>query len=190
MRMLSRLLLFVLLSLGAMPALAQSPNTDTYFYTPGGGGVNGAIGMCLNTSLKAVPCTDPTSLPSTQSLVTATTGGATAFHLIAAATNNSTLVSTGAHTVYSAQLGGLGATPAYLKIYDKAVAPTCGTDIPIKTLIIPAAATAANGAGSNVSFSLGTRIANGLGICVTTGILDSDNTAVAAATFIVNIDYK
>lgn len=47
-----------------LPALAQSPNTDTYFYTPGGGGVNGALGMCLNTSNKAVPCSAAGVVPS------------------------------------------------------------------------------------------------------------------------------
>lgn len=47
-------------------ALAQSPNTDTYFYTPGGGGVNGALGMCLNNASppRAVPCSSLGVLPS------------------------------------------------------------------------------------------------------------------------------
>jgi hypothetical protein len=58
------LALSLLLSLFAAPALAQSPNTDTYFYTPGGGGVNGALGMCLNTSNKAVPCSAANVVPS------------------------------------------------------------------------------------------------------------------------------
>jgi hypothetical protein len=50
------------------PAMAQT-NTDTYFFTPGGGGVNGAVGMCLNgtnpATARAVPCSDPSALPST-----------------------------------------------------------------------------------------------------------------------------
>jgi hypothetical protein len=58
------LALVALLCLQALPALAQSPNTDTYFYTPGGGGVNGALGMCLNASNKAVPCNAANVLPS------------------------------------------------------------------------------------------------------------------------------
>lgn len=178
------------LALGCGTAFAQSPNTDTYFYTPGGGGVNGSLGMCLNAQLKAVPCSNTGALPSPTSLQAATTGGATPFHLIALATNNAQLVSAGAHTVYSAQLGGVGAAPAYLKIYDKATTPACNTDVPIKTLIIPAASTAANGAGSNVPIPLGVRITLGLGICVTGGIADNDNTSVAAATWIINLDYQ
>jgi len=119
-----------------------------------------------------------------------TMDGGSAFHLIAANSNNSTLVAKGTHQVVSAQLGGVGSAPAYLKIYDKATAPTCGTDTPIATLIIPAASTAANGGGSNVAYAGGLQVQLGLGICVVTGIADSDNTSVAASTFIVNINYK
>jgi hypothetical protein len=47
-------------------AFAQSPNTDTYFFTPGGGGVNGSVGMCLNTANppRAVPCSNPGVAPN------------------------------------------------------------------------------------------------------------------------------
>jgi hypothetical protein len=63
--MLSRLtIVCALSSLLALPALAQSPNTDTYFYTPGGGGVNGSMGMCLNAANKAVPCNAAGALPT------------------------------------------------------------------------------------------------------------------------------
>lgn len=117
-------------------------------------------------------------------------GGDNQFHLIAANSNNATLISPGEHSVHGVQLSGVGAAPAYLKLYDKNVAPTCGTDTPVKVIAIPAAATAANGNISNVSISLGTAFHSGLGICVVTGIADSDNTAVAAATFNINIDWK
>ena len=116
--------------------------------------------------------------------------GATPYHLVAANSTNSTLISAGQHTVYSVELGGVGSVPAFLKIYDKATAPTCGTDTPVKVLIIPAAATAANGAGSNVPFPVGINILNGLGICITGVVTDADTTAVAATTFVINIDYK
>jgi hypothetical protein len=70
-------------------AHAQSPNTDTYFYTPGGGGVNGSLGMCLNASQKAVPCSNagvlgsPVSgaspqFPANSTPVTASANGTTA----------------------------------------------------------------------------------------------------------------
>lgn len=56
------ILALCLLLLPALPAMAQ--NTDTYFGTPGGGGVNGSVGMCLNAASKAVPCSDPSALAS------------------------------------------------------------------------------------------------------------------------------
>lgn len=112
------------------------------------------------------------------------------FHLIAANTNNSTLLKGQSGIILGAQVGGVGSAPAYLKFYDKSTAPTCGTDTPSKVVIIPAAATAANGAASNVSISFGAVFNSGIGICVTTGIADSDNTAPAAATFIINVDYE
>jgi hypothetical protein len=60
---LRRLLLILGLALLPAGAFAQS-NTDTYFYTPGGGGVNGAVGMCLNSANKAVPCSAAGVSPS------------------------------------------------------------------------------------------------------------------------------
>lgn len=98
-----------LLLLGSLPALAQSPNTDTYFYTPGGGGVNGALGMCLNSSNKAVPCSAAGVVPSPVTLppypanvttgvvatpVTANSGN------VAAATATATLPAVAGKTTY------------------------------------------------------------------------------------------
>jgi len=78
MRMLLlRLLAFIALSLVALPALAQSPNTDTYFYTPGGCGVNGALGMCLNGSNKAVPCSSTGVVPGPTTITDGTNGPVT-----------------------------------------------------------------------------------------------------------------
>ena len=45
-------------------ASAYAQNTDTYFYTPNGGGVNGSLGMCLNAQNKAVPCNNSGAQPS------------------------------------------------------------------------------------------------------------------------------
>ncbi len=59
MRALMRLLA-VLLAVG----LASAAEAQTYWYTPGGSGVNGSVGMCLNASNQAVPCSDPSAVPS------------------------------------------------------------------------------------------------------------------------------
>lgn len=57
--LLLRLLACTWLLLGALPASAQNNWT-----TPGGSGVNGTVGMCLNASGQAVVCSDATALPS------------------------------------------------------------------------------------------------------------------------------
>lgn len=116
--------------------------------------------------------------------------GAVAYHLIAANSTNSTLIATGQHTVMSVELGGVGSSPAYVKFYDLAAAPTCGTSTPVKVLIIPVASTAANGAGNNPTLPIGFQVQNGLGICVTGGIADSDTTAVSASNWVINVDYR
>src|SRR4051812_3941631 len=91
------------------------------------------------------------------------------------APNNTTgiLLKGGSGTVWGVELGTIGAAPAYLKLYDKTTAPTCGTDTPVKRLIIPAAATAANGNASVMAFPAGIRFTLGIGYCVTTGIADN-----------------
>jgi hypothetical protein len=106
--------------------------------------------------------------------------------------NNSTGVSlkASAGVVWSIQLGGIGSIPIYLKLYDKAVAPTCGTDVPIKRLIIPAASTPANGAGSNIAFPAGVKFSSGIGYCVVTGLADNSTGAPSAASYLVNIDWN
>lgn len=105
--------------------------------------------------------------------------------------NNTTavVVKGSAGTLFGIQLGGIGSAPAYVKIYN-ATSATCGSGTPVKRLIIPAAATAANGAGSNITFSPGLAFSTGITYCVTTGIGDSDTTAAAASTFLINFDYE
>jgi hypothetical protein len=116
--------------------------------------------------------------------------GYTSFHLIAAASTNATLVKAGNVLLVAAQLSGVGGTPAYLKFYDTGTLPVCGTTLPVvKSLMIPSAPTPTNGGGSNTQ-SFGLEFGNGLGICVTGGIADNDATAVAAATFNINFDYR
>lgn len=106
--------------------------------------------------------------------------------------NNTTgvLVASGQRTIYGAEVGGLTTTAAFLKIYDKATAPACGTDTPIKRLVIPGASATTIGGSQSYQFIVGINIALGLGYCITTGIADADTTAPAATTYVVNIDYK
>ncbi|MDB5160331.1 MAG: hypothetical protein JWO99_594 [Candidatus Saccharibacteria bacterium] len=70
-------------------------------------------------------------------ITTQTTGGATGFTLISAATTNATFVKASAGVLYMLTATNNSATVAFLKMYNKASAPTVGTDTPVMTFMIP-----------------------------------------------------
>lgn len=116
------------------------------------------------------------------------TGGATPFKLISAGSTNSTLVKAGATSLYGIQLSNINAAVRYLKLYDKATAPTVGTDTPVKTILIPGSTT---GGVRDVNLPIaGIAFTLGLGIGLTTGVADNDTGAVAANEQVVGLDYK
>ena len=91
--------------------------------------------------------------------------------------------------LYGVQAFSIDATPVYLKFYNKATAATA-SDTPVKRLMIPAAATAANGSGFiAIGWESGLNFDLGLSIRATTGIADNDTGALSANEVIVNIDY-
>jgi hypothetical protein len=76
---------------------------------------------------------------------------------------------------------------AYVKLYNKATAPTVGTDIPEMILPVPAAVSGVPGvANPNIGFH-GLRFALGLGIAITGAAVHTDTTAVAAGQVKVKI---
>lgn len=66
-------------------------------------------------------------------------------------------------------------TAAYLKVYDKATAPTVGTDVPRFGIPIPALSTIVTDWGAN-----GKAMSNGIGIALTGGIALLDTSAAVA----------
>ena len=111
-------------------------------------------------------------------------GGWTYKTFIAGASDNATNLKASAGVVHAVQVFGIGATPAYLKFYDMASTPTCGSSTVVKELIIPA------GSAASVATVLDAQFTTGISYCVTTGIAVNDDTSPAAATYAVNIDYK
>lgn len=100
----------------------------------------------------------------------------TASNISSAATTNATAVKTSAGTLYSVAASNTGAAAAFVKLYNKASAPTVGTDVPVLTIPIPAGGTV------NIPFgTTGHRFATGIGLAITGAAADSDTTAVAAA---------
>jgi hypothetical protein len=120
--------------------------------------------------------------------VAATTGGYTPAKLISAATTNATSIKASAGTIGYISAGNTTANALYLKIYDKATAPTVGTDVPIHTFIIPGGST---GAGSNMPLPpQGILCSNGIAIAITGAATDADTTAVTAGAAIINYGTK
>lgn len=101
---------------------------------------------------------------------------------LSVASNNATLVLGRPSIVKMIFATNTTATIYYLKFYNKATAPTCGTDVPVLTLPLPInnASPPVNDVGDGLLFPLG------VGFCIVGGIADADNT-VAAAGITVNL---
>lgn len=109
----------------------------------------------------------------------------TSHNLAAAATTNATSVKTSAASLYSIMASNTGAAIRYLKLYNKASAPTVGTDVPVLTIPIPA-----GGFINPPLGAMGVRFATGLAYAITTGAADTDTAAVSAAGEVkVKLDY-
>lgn len=94
----------------------------------------------------------------------------TAARIQSAATTNSTLVKTGNTVALCGMVGNNGAGNAYIKFYNKATAPTVGTDVPFATFLIPPS--------RNVEIELDYGFSLGLGYAITGAAADNDTTAV------------
>lgn len=131
--------------------------------------------ICLRTVntpglTNCVPIGSGTPLPVTGVM------GASNARVQALATNNATLVAAGAGRVLAVHLSNSKASVVFFKLYNKATAPTCGTDTPVATFAL-----AANGGRIDIESPGGSlAVALGLGYCIVTGAADTDNTAVGA----------
>lgn len=117
---------------------------------------------------------------------TAVAGGITTTTrlLSAAATTNATSAKGSAGRLYSIQGYNAAAAIRYLKLYNKATAPTVGTDTPVKTIALPA------GAAFALDWPIGYSFATGIAYALTALGTDADTTALAAGDIIgLNLDY-
>lgn len=115
-----------------------------------------------------------------------TSGGTTPHKKISAASTNATSLKASAGQLYSIAAFNLNAAARFLKIYDKASAPTVGTDTPVLTFLLPGNTA---GAGFTTDFAAGIAFANGIAYALTTGIADTDTGAVAANEIVINLAY-
>lgn len=172
---------------GGVPAIV-----DNTGFTPGTtSGIN-LMGL-FNDGLSGVTTTNAAALRMTaarQLLVVpqaAVGGGCTGVSAISAATTNATSLKSSPGTLYSLSCGNVGAGVAFLKLYDKASAPTVGTDTPIRTIPIPAGS-----AGAGVIENLGPNglsFSTGIAYAITGVMTKADTTAVALAQVCANFGY-
>jgi len=104
----------------------------------------------------------------------------TPYFLNSAATTNGALIITGTSGVFSIYATNEWASTAYIKLYNKATAPTVGTDIPEMIIPVPAAAAWIPWVANIPWGFIGYRFALWLGIAITRNAVFSDTTAIWA----------
>jgi hypothetical protein len=109
----------------------------------------------------------------------------TPFDLNSAATTNATSVKATAGTLYQATLTNVSAAAKFVKLYNKASAPTVGTDVPVATYQLLTSA----GASTYQFGAQGWRFNLGIALAITGGLAIADSTAVAAGDVQVHLDY-
>lgn len=105
--------------------------------------------------------------------------------LNSAASTNATVVKASAGTIQQAFIFNASAATKYVRFYDKATAPTVGTDVPLFVLAVPATSSKELILGDNT----GLNFKNGIGIAVTGGAARLDATAVAVGDVQTYINY-
>ena len=117
----------------------------------------------------------PASQATANQPVTATPLTPTAGSVVTTASTNAAVVKSTAGNLFNVSASNPTATPAYVKLYNKATAPTVGTDVPLITIPVPA-----NSAASFDLGSLGARFGSGIGRAVTGAIGATDTTSAVA----------
>ena len=114
------------------------------------------------------------------------TNGLKKHKLISAATTNATLVKGSKGRILTGSLFNTAAATKYFKLYNKAVAPTVGTDVPEHTIAVPPSGTVYF---TSLFGDYGYHAGAGLAYAITGASGDSDTTAVAAGDVIVNLEF-
>ena len=115
-------------------------------------------------------------------------GGCTHAKLITTASTNATVIKASAGTLYDlVALNTDSTTAGYVKLYDKASAPTCNSDTVLRTYGV-GPSPLPSGVGAPLG-PYGLAFTTGSAFCVVAGLADNNN-GNAPATIIVNYSYK
>jgi hypothetical protein len=164
---------------------ATQPISATSLPLPTGAALDSSLAT-LHTDLIAATPAGSNLIGRAVADASAATGGiATTTRLLsAAASTNATSAKGSAGRLYSAHGYNAATAVRYLKLYNKASAPTVGTDTPIKTLALPASA------GFAFDWPIGYSFTTGIAFALTTGSADADTGALTANDVLgLNLDY-
>lgn len=100
-------------------------------------------------------------------------GGWSGARVKSAATTNATSVKATPGQVGGYFLKNRATAERFIKFYNKASAPTVGTDIPLFTVSLDA------GVGANVGWTAGLEFTLGIAYAITAGVADTDTAVVA-----------
>lgn len=107
--------------------------------------------------------------------------------LSSAATTNATSAKASAGNLFKIVGNNTVASKRYLKLYNKAAAPTVGTDTPVLTFVLPASAAFSIDVGGSVGHYFGT----GIAYAITGAAADTDTTAIASGDIeCLNLTYS
>jgi hypothetical protein len=137
--------------------------------------------VAINTKLAAAAIS--TTPSPVNALPRATANGATSARVNAAASTNATSLKASAGNIVSIDVFNPAAYDVFLKLYNKASAPTVGTDTPTWTIPIKA------GTGFSREFVQGKSFATGIAYAITKLQADSDTTVVVAGDLTGSVDY-
>lgn len=111
-----------------------------------------------------------------------TSGGLTTYRNLDTGVTGS-VVKSSAGQLYVVNAFNASTAIRYLKLYDKATAPT-SSDTPIDTIALP------SGGGVVIPIGAGTPFTTGLGVRGTVGVTDADTTAPSANDIVINLWFK
>lgn len=105
----------------------------------------------------------------------------------ALASNNAALIQAGPTGIVTVFANNAAASARYVRFFDKATAPTVGTDVPVAVITLPASTSKEIPLKYDLEFTLG------LGVAITGAAPYNDNTSVSAhdvQLFVVYDDLK
>lgn len=138
----------------------------------------------ISSSLIPAQDTQVVTLTSTTlAAPSASIAGASFSHIVAAASTNATSVKGSAARLLGWEFSNHTAAWKFVKIFNKATAPTLGTDTPVMTIGVPP-----NGRAS-AELVVPLTVATGLAMAITGAVANNDATAVAANDVVGSLFY-